>query len=132
MQYDNVSVELEVLDFPAALAKQAQRSFQMLPAGIIFAEPTVTLYTNLHSGSSSNVTGADDPQLDAALEAALAAPDEESRTEALQQVAEAWNEVVPQALYYRINYGLVYSDRLRGVQMCGVGSVRTDTLWVAG
>jgi peptide/nickel transport system substrate-binding protein len=131
-QYDNVQVELEVLDFPAYLAAVAQRSFQMANSGVTFSGPAPFLYSNLHSTARGNSTGVSDPELDAALEAGLAATDDDARTEAYRTVAERVSELAPHLSYIRSNFSLIAGDRLHGVQMYGTGAIRTDTLWVTG
>jgi peptide/nickel transport system substrate-binding protein len=130
-QYDNVSVELEVLDFPAYAAANAQRSFEMTAGGLTFSNPAPLLYTNLHSTTRGNVTGISDPELDAALEAGLAASDEDSRVEAYQEVAALFTELSPYLTYIRSNFSTIYEDRLHGVEYYGTGAVRTDLMWVS-
>jgi peptide/nickel transport system substrate-binding protein len=130
-QYENVSVEVEVLDFPAAIAKLTQRSFGAMIGGTSFAAPMPSLYLVLLSTSGSNSTGIDDPDLDAALETALAATDAQERSEAYQQVAERFAELAPELFYIRQQYSVVVAEHVHGVQLYGVGAVRTDGLWTS-
>ena len=129
-QYDGVQVEIEVVDVPAFTAVVSQRAFQMTNGGLFFNSPMPTLFANLHSAARGNATGISDPDLDAALEAALAATDEGARTEALRQVAERFAELSPSLMYIRSNFSLISTDRLQGAEYYGTSAVRTDTLWV--
>lgn len=130
-QYDNVDVELEVLDQSASFAKYSARTFQMTNGLLRTAD--VDLYSFLNSESESNVSGVSDPELDAALEEGLSAADQDARADAYAQVAERYSELVPALNYARPQYALAYDgDRLHGVEMYGNSSIRTDTLWVTG
>ncbi len=128
-QYDNVQVELEVLDFPAAIAKTTDRTFQMVPGNLPL--DSVQIYNQLYSTSAGNYTGISAPELDAALEAALSAADPTARAEAFETVAAQYSELVPDLIYARASRSVVHDDSLQGLEYYGQSAVRTDTICVA-
>jgi peptide/nickel transport system substrate-binding protein len=131
-QYDNVEVQVEVLDFPGAIAKTVQQTFQMINGGLqLGAAPALTLYQQLYGTSRSNLAGVADPDLDAALEAGLVATDEDAQVEAFSEVARLYGELAPSLLYTRYKLSLAYNDRLHGLELYGTTAVRTDTMWVS-
>jgi peptide/nickel transport system substrate-binding protein len=129
--YDNVAVELEVLDFPAATAKFTQRNFQMMPAGFSFSGADPFLYRNLHSTSAGNPSGISDPQLDEALQRGRVATTEEERQAAYADVAERYSEVIPNILYIRGSFAFAFDKRVGGVSLYGIGSLPTHQLWMS-
>jgi peptide/nickel transport system substrate-binding protein len=129
--YDNVAVELEVLDFPAATAKYTQRNFQLMPAGFSFSGPDPFLYRNLHSTSGGNPSGISDPQLDEALQQARVATTEEERKSAYADVAERYSEVIPNVLYIRGSFAFAFDDKVGGAKLYGIGSLPTHELWMS-
>jgi peptide/nickel transport system substrate-binding protein len=128
-QYDNVQVEVEVLDFPAAIAKLTQRNFQGFISGTAFSAPMPSLYLALYSQSGANSTGVSDPELDSALESALSTTDEDERADAYRQVSERMAELTPEMYYIRQQYSIVVTDSVHGVELYGLGAVRTDGIW---
>ncbi|MFJ3779771.1 ABC transporter substrate-binding protein [Streptomyces sp. NPDC090075] len=131
-QYKNVKVQVEVLDFSAAVTKTVQKTFQMITTGLYpGAHPGLPLYLGLYGKSPGNLSGVVDPQMDTALLKGLAATDEAGQTKAFQEVGRRFSAVAPGLIYTRYELALGYDNRLHGVQLYGNAAIRTDTLWVS-
>lgn len=128
-QFDDVKVDLEVLDNAAGVAKYVGGKYQMMPGQV--SATALTMYSQFHSGQSGNYTGISDPELDAALEAAVAAKDAEALKEAFAEVHERFAELVPALPYIRRQWAVVHGDKLHGVELFATGAVRVDKLWVS-
>jgi len=128
--YDNVSVKLEVLDFPAATAKTNARKFQMTQGGVGFVDPEVALYEQLHSGARGNITGVADDEMDAALERGRTSSDIDERKAAYAIVAERFSALTP-ALFNLAWTGppVVHNPDIAGFGLYGNTSVRVDGVW---
>jgi len=127
--YKNVTVKVEVLDFPAAVAKSTSREFQMMPGGLGFADPETIVYQTLHSGSAGNYTGIDDAKLDAALEAGRASSDVEERKAAYADLAVRFSELNPLLFYISYSAAVAYDKQAAGFVQYGLGSTRVDGVW---
>ncbi len=75
----------------------AKHEFDIGESGFNVAEeaPYIRLFSNLHSGSSSNVLGVDSPEADGILAGVQAAGDEQSRRAALDRLQSWVNETAP-------------------------------------
>jgi peptide/nickel transport system substrate-binding protein len=131
-QYRNVTVEIEVLDFPAATGKIVQRTFQMAVTSVVIGnDPGPIMFRSLTTGSPGNVVGISDQQLDTALEAAMSSSDDNARAQAYQTAARRLGELATHLTYVRWQPGLVTNDKVNGVEMYARGGLRTDMLWVS-
>jgi peptide/nickel transport system substrate-binding protein len=129
--YRNVNAEVEILDYPAALAKQAEGSFQMIPGGVMFRDPGFALYTELHSKSAGNFSGLSDAALDKALETGRSSADPAERRAAYAVVSRKLAELNPLLIYVRANPTVIASAKAHGFEMYNRGSLLTDGLWVS-
>ena len=128
--YDHVKVEVEVLDYPAAIAKSNNREFQLSPAGSLgFIDPEVNLYQNLHSSSKGNYTGISDPQLDAALEKGRRSSDIKERKAAYKVVSERLAALNP--IIFNIAYlnAISFRPEVAGFREYGSSSIAVDGVW---
>ena len=60
--YDNVEMNVEVVDFAAATARAGARDFDMVITSAIVQDPDFGLWTAFHSASTGNFTGIDDKE----------------------------------------------------------------------
>ena len=128
--FDNVKVKVEVLDFPAALAKSNNGEFQMTHAfSPAFIDPEMYLYQILHTGAPGNTTSFSDPQIDEALEAGRTATDPEERKAAYKKVAERMNVTNPGILYITYVNGGTYQPYVGGLMQYSNGSIPVDRIW---
>ncbi|MEZ5143913.1 MAG: hypothetical protein R2726_15540 [Acidimicrobiales bacterium] len=66
-----------------------------------------------------------DPQIDAAIDEALAATTPDQRQKAYEQVAQRINQAVPYIWLGRVVWNLAASDRVNGIYPAANGSVQT-------
>ena len=128
--YDNVKVNLEVLDFPAATAKVQSKQFQMInTASPTFLDPEMVLYQHFHTGSAGNTTNISDPQMDEALEIGRTSSDQAERKAAYKTVAERLAALNPGFWYIRFLQGAIYQPYLGGVEQYAQGAILVDRIW---
>jgi peptide/nickel transport system substrate-binding protein len=129
-QLDGVDVTIEQAgsDFPT---RQASGAYQMTLASFSDAYPYPSLHDRFRStGATNAVTGYSSPELDAALDDALAAGDPD---EARAAYAEATRIIIDQALlipYGYTPYGLVGRNTVQDVTAMGDYGVRWELLWL--
>ncbi len=128
-QYENISVELEVLDQTAWNTTRGQQTYQVI-AGGLSVDP-LSLYQTYFSTSRSNASGISDPELDAALVAMTTATDAAARTQAYQDFAATYAELVPSISYSDLDAAFLSNDRLQGATFYSHGAMRADTFWVS-
>lgn len=133
LEYDNVTAELEVLDFASANAKTNSLSFHMIAGGFGFVDPDPALYDALHTGSPANFSGISDPELDAALEKGRLSSTLADRQDAYATAAQRYADLVPNFLFARYEYGIAFNDeKSAGFELYGFGGTRWDGVWVTG
>lgn len=132
--FENVKVEIEVLDFAGATSRMAQRQFQAIMGGILFEDPELTVADMIGTGGLQNYAAISDPAIDEALAAARTAAadgDVEARRAAYRTVQERMAELNPFLLLTRSDPGVVTARDIYGVEFYGVASLLPDRLWRA-
>jgi peptide/nickel transport system substrate-binding protein len=71
---------------------------------------------NLYSDSPSNRIGYGNPDMDAAIDALFAAPDDDARREAVATIAEVFAADVPSAVYGAVEEGIFFTDKVQGIK----------------
>ncbi len=130
--FDNVEVEVEVLDFPAAFARFGTRDFDMMVHGVTIQDPDHSLWSSFHSASEGNIVGIADPDLDAALDAGRVGPTVDEREAAYAVVQERLAELIPGAWYVRPAPAVLIGDDMHGVRLSGLGAPIPDGMWLTG
>ncbi|NLU60792.1 ABC transporter substrate-binding protein [Rhodococcus sp. HNM0563] len=130
--FDNVDVEVEVLDFPAAFARFGTRDFDMMVHGVTIQDPDHSLWSSFHSTSKGNIVGIDDPDLDAALDAGRVGTTVEERAAAYEVVQQRLAELTPGAWYVRPAPAVLIGDQVHGIRLSGLGAPIPDGMWVTG
>jgi peptide/nickel transport system substrate-binding protein len=128
--YDNVEVNVEVLDFAALTARAGQRDFDMIVSSAIVQDPDFPLWTAFHSKSQGNFVGVADPELDAALDTGRIAVSEAERKAAYDTAQERLVELVPGIWYTRAVPSVVYGSNTHGVDMYTLGSPLPENIWM--
>ena len=129
--YDNVEVDVEVLDYAAFMPRYAARDFDATIWSADVQEPHTTLWHQFHSGSSGNVAGIADPELDAALEAGRLATSPDERVEAYTTVQQRLADLDVGIWYVRAAPSVIHSSDIHGVRMYALGSPLPEELWMA-
>lgn len=128
--YDNVDVQVEVLDIAGYMPRTAARDFDMIIWAADSPEPDTTLWNAFHSTSSGNHTGISDPELDAALDAGRTGTSGEDRVAAYRTVQERLAELEPGIWYIRSAPSVISGQNLHGVQMYALGSALPEGMWL--
>ena len=92
-------------------------------------DPDVQVYAPFHSGSGANVTRADNPVLDAALEKGRGSVDPEVRRQAYCDFAREFARYLPALLRDQHLYAAVANPKLRGVTQLRFGRIWPATWW---
>ncbi|UZF45740.1 ABC transporter substrate-binding protein [Rhodococcus rhodochrous] len=128
--YDNVEVNVEVLDYAAFMPRYAARDFDATIWSANVQEPHTTLWHQFHSDSSGNVAGIADPELDAALEAGRLGTSPDERVAAYTTVQQRLADLDVGIWYVRAAPSVVHHPRLQGVRMYALGSPLPEELWI--
>ena len=128
--FDNVDVEVEVVDYAAATARAGQRDFDMTITASLFEDPDAGLWPSFHSTSSGNFLGVDDPELDQALDLGRTASTQEERTQAYETVQKRLAEIHPGVWYVRALPSVIYGENVHGVDLYTLGSPLPEDIWL--
>jgi peptide/nickel transport system substrate-binding protein len=128
--FDNVEVDVELVDFPTGLQRQRNNEFDMMISSAQVQEPDYGLWTPFYSESSGNKTGINSPELDAALRAGRVARTEEERKAAYLDAQEQLVDQVVGIWYTRSGSSTVVGTNVGGVQLYGLGSVLPEEIWM--
>ncbi|MFD6858494.1 ABC transporter substrate-binding protein [Rhodococcus sp. NPDC060090] len=130
--FDNVTVDVEVLDFPAAFARFGTRDFDMMVHGVTIQDPDHSLWSSFHSTSQGNIIGVNDPELDVALDAGRVGTTVDERKAAYDIVQERLVELNQGAWYVRPAPAVLIGDDIQGVRLTGLGAPIPDGMWLTG
>ena len=127
-----VKVNLEVADTATTAGKVFAKDYDVSNWGLnIGGEPEPQLSQFFTTGSSNNIMGFSDPEMDAALKAAATEVDPAARAEQYATVQRIFNEQVPFLLLNLPNEGLLTADNIGGVRLSSNGLLLTDELTVS-
>jgi peptide/nickel transport system substrate-binding protein len=130
--YRNVTVEVEVMDSTAALAKLADQSYQVIPGGMAFDDPEPLLYENLHGTSPTDRVGLKDAQVDAALLKGREATDAAERKQAYTALARRLAELNPGIPYVRTQFPVAGGRNVGGLKDYKQSDVLMAEIWRKG
>lgn len=129
--FDNVEMQVDVVDYAAAQGRTGARDFDMVISSATVQDPDYALWQAFHSESSGNFLGVSDPQLDEALDKGRNAESTDERVEAYTTVQERIAEVVPGLWYVRAVPAVIYSPNMHGVEMYTLGSPLPEEFWIS-
>lgn len=127
--FDNVDVEVEMIDFPTMSMRSGAKDFDMMIASVTIQDPDTTLWRPFYSDSDGNITGLASPELDAALVAGRVAESQEDRQAAYADAEKQIAEFVPGVFYARPTPSIMYGKNLQGVEMYTTGSILPAEIW---
>ncbi|MGN5236248.1 ABC transporter substrate-binding protein [Rhodococcus sp. SJ-3] len=128
--YDNVSVEVEVVDFPTGAARAGAHDFDMMVSSAITQDPDYALWTAFHSESTGNFMGVSDPRLDEALDAGRTAETIDERTQAYEVVQQRITELHPGVWYVRSTPSVMMGEDVHGLRLYTLASPLPEELWI--
>ncbi|HSA49992.1 MAG TPA: ABC transporter substrate-binding protein [Yinghuangia sp.] len=125
-----LTVQLETVDlhvYPKRV--QLDADFDLTTSAVGADDPEPTLYQYLHSKSgTANLTGYQNPKVDAALEAARLSTDRTVRSEAYTRVQVELINDMPFFVFQESLTAIIASPKLTGVQLFGDGHVLWDRM----
>ncbi|MFD9502961.1 ABC transporter substrate-binding protein [Streptomyces sp. NPDC060035] len=129
-QFKNVKVAIKVIDYADNAALRTKFDFDMVVSSALFADPEVRLLGTFQGGSSRNMSGIDDKQLNDALLQGRRATDEAERKEAYRTVQERLAALTPVVFYTRAAPAVITGKNVHGVVQYGGGSLLPEELWI--
>ncbi|TKG70826.1 ABC transporter substrate-binding protein [Prauserella endophytica] len=128
--FDNVHVEVKVVDITKVLALRSTYDFDMLVGSAYFADPETRLWTAFHGDSRRNLAGIDDDRLDAGLQRGRTATSTGERKAAYEEVQKRLIELVPAIFVSRPAPSVITGSNVGGVVQYGHGSLLPEELWI--
>jgi peptide/nickel transport system substrate-binding protein len=129
--FDNVTMNVEVVDYGTAGARSGARDFDMIVTSSVIQDPDFPLWMAFHSDSQNSYVGMDDEQLSTALDAARVAESQEERKAAYVTVQERIAELVPGIWYTDAVPSVVVGEDVHGVTLYTLASTLPEELWRA-
>jgi peptide/nickel transport system substrate-binding protein len=114
-----MDIELTATDVSKVIAAvTVDKDYDLACYGINVSDSTVwrQLGFNFYSTSTSNRLGYGSPEMDTALDALFAAPDNDARVGAVAQVASVWAQDIPMAIVGATDEGIVWREGVSGIQ----------------
>jgi peptide/nickel transport system substrate-binding protein len=114
-----MDVDLIATDVTKVIAAvTVDKDYDLACYGINVSDSTVwrQLGFNFYSTSTSNRLGYGSPEMDTALDALFAAPDNDARVEAVAQVASVWAQDIPMATVGATDEGIIWREGVSGIQ----------------
>lgn len=128
--FQNVNVEVQVVDYAAATARAGARDFDMVISSAITQDPDYALWTAFHGDSPGNFSGLDDPELNDALDAGRTAQTVEERKAAYETAQNRLVDLVPGIWYTKAAPSVMYGENVHGVRMFTLGSPMPEEMWM--
>ena len=128
--FRNVNVQVKVLDHTVYSSLYTNPDFDMVVYSAQFTDPDPDLYFAFHTGSSTNLGGFSDPELDAALETGRKSTSTEERKAAYRTVQERLIALSPVIFTSRAAPSVVAAKNVYGVKQYGWGSLLPEELWI--
>lgn len=129
--FDNVTMNVEVLDYAAFMPRYAGRDFDATIWSANLQEPNTTLWHSFHSQSAGSVTGVVDDRLDVALDAGRTGATPDERKAAYTAVQERIADLDLGIWYMRSAPSVVTGTGLHGVRLYALGSPLPEELWLS-
>ncbi|MEX5631596.1 ABC transporter substrate-binding protein [Parafrankia sp. FMc2] len=128
--YENVDVEVKVVDFAQIPALRANFDFDILVSSAFFRSPDPRLTTAFAGDSPANLSGINDQQLTDALRAGRAAATDADRKAAYSTVQKRLAELSPVLYYTRATFSAYGGTDVGGLRQYGSGSLLPEEVWI--
>ncbi|MGW0246250.1 ABC transporter substrate-binding protein [Nocardia goodfellowii] len=128
--FDNVHVEIEVIDVAEVLNLRRTYDFDMTTGSAQFEDPEPLLWSVFHRDSRRNISGISDQALSAHLQEGRTATTVGQRAAAYRKAQQRLRELVPVIFHIRSAPGVVTGRNVGGVVQYGYGSLLPEELWV--
>ncbi|QFG20188.1 ABC transporter substrate-binding protein [Actinomadura sp. WMMB 499] len=128
--FENVDVEIRTIASAETAKVYGSHDFEMLISSTLMVDPEPQLWAGYHGRSRSNMSGVDDPQLNAALEKGRTSSSLEERKAAYKVVQERVAALVPAIYYTRAAPAVETAANVHGAEQYGFGSLLPEELWM--
>ncbi|MGC7101497.1 ABC transporter substrate-binding protein [Amycolatopsis lurida] len=128
--FGNVAVSVRTVDHTEVASLQASKDFELIITSALFIDPEPRLWSVFHSSSRANMSGINDPGLDASLDAGRKATSQQERKAAYDDVQRRLADLAPGIFYTRGSPAAVFSKDVYGVVQYGHGSLLPEELWL--
>ncbi|WP_243076356.1 ABC transporter substrate-binding protein [Microbacterium sp. SS28] len=129
--YENVTVTADQRDTSEQGVVGTTGDYQALTSSLAFSDPASRLWATLHGDAErTNYSRIDDPELNEALDAAVAATDVEEQKKHWATVQELLAELDPYILYQQFFNGTLSTDKVNGIVMYGYTTPAAANLWL--
>ncbi|SQD95382.1 ABC peptide transporter, substrate binding component [Parafrankia sp. Ea1.12] len=128
--YENVKVQVRVVDFSEYPKIQASNDFDMVVWSANFIDPDPRMWTVFRSDSRGNFPGVKDERIDAALKAGRTGTTEQERKAAYATLQERLTALVPAVFTVRVNPSVMAARNVGGITQYGLGSLLPEPLWL--
>jgi peptide/nickel transport system substrate-binding protein len=130
-QFDNVEVEVEVIDPREVFTQISGGDFQVATFGTALVDPEPDLFNAYHTDEQRNFGGYSDPEMDEALATGRASLDPDERRRAYETVAELEVRDVPVVYIQRMTTNLLVAEGVHDLAFAGAGIPLWDRIWVS-
>jgi len=129
--YENVTVTADQRDTSEQGVVGTTGDYQALTSSLAFSDPSARLWASLHGDAErTNYSRINDPELNEALDAAVAATDPEEQKEQWTIVQEQLAELDPYILYQQFFNGALSTEEVNGIVMYGYTTPAAANLWL--
>jgi peptide/nickel transport system substrate-binding protein len=128
--YKNVSMQIKTVDFAQIPALQNTHDFDATVSSAAFVDPDPRLWTAFSGKSPVNMSGVDDPELNAALDKGRTATAVSDRKAAYQVVQDRLVALHPLLWLTRFASGAVSIKEAGGLTQYGFGSLLPEQIWL--
>jgi len=104
--------------------------FQAITSSLTFVDPVSRLGAALHGTGETNYSGLDDPELNAALDAAEVAADVETQKEQYDIVQERLAVLNPIILYTDYSQAILTTPQVQGSIVFGYTTPSAADIWI--
>ncbi|WP_394554785.1 ABC transporter substrate-binding protein [Agromyces sp. MMS24-JH15] len=130
-QYDNVTVTADQRDSSQQGVVTTSGDYSMALSSLAFSDPGSRLWGALNgTANRTNYSRINDPEMNEALDAALATSDTAEQKEQYAIVQERLAELVPYVLFQEFLNGATVTDKVHGVEMYGYTTPAAAKIWL--
>ncbi|GLY38950.1 peptide ABC transporter substrate-binding protein [Amycolatopsis sp. NBRC 101858] len=127
--FQNVKMQVKVVEYAELAKLQTTHDFDATVSSAAFLDPEPRLWTAFAADSRSNMSGINDPELNAALVKGRTSTSADERKAAYDQVQKRLVEDHPNLWLTRNVSAAISSKQIGGVEQYGFGSLLPDALW---
>ena len=129
--YENVTITADQRDTSEQGVVTTVGDYHLATSSLAFVDPASRLWGALNGEADrTNYSRINDPELNAALDAAIATTDVEEQKKQYEIVQERLAETAPYLLFQKYLNGAITTDKVQGVTMYGYTTPAAGNLWL--